>query len=98
MAVAAANRATAAKARIIGRFTGSLRFGSDTQKSLHACSNVNYFTSHTHLMLREAAFGRSFCLRTGSWIDFTGTRYVLEPAIPGAPMARMNRPPRNRSR
>ena|ERR1700675_1661869 len=47
--------------------------------------------------IKLTAFGRSFCLRTSSWFDFIGTRYVLEPAIPGARMARMNRPPRNRS-
>jgi hypothetical protein len=39
-----------------------------------------------------------FLFENQQTIDFIGTRYVLDPAILGARMAQMNRPPRNRSR
>src|ERR1700752_4177528 len=64
-AVAATTRATVTKAEIIWRFMGNLPFRS--QKSLHHSNwleprraNVSCFTSHAHLMLREAPSGGLF--------------------------------------
>ncbi len=55
---------------------------------------MNRFTSHTHLMLSEAAFGRSFCLRAANFaapgmrqrlkISFVSQKRLFQQNRPGA--------------